>query len=235
MRSVYSDRGYSRLITEWDDLEARVGLDPEFEGLVKIASPGSVGLKLYPYLLQLQKRYPKLIIEYRFAPNSEIEKLIAEHKVDFGLMTRLANMADVSLEQVAEEELLLVLPEGHVEPSWDQLLDLGFIDHPDGADHASQLLSVNYSEFQNSGQLKKTGFSNQINLILEPVSLGLGFTVLPSYAVAAFKANEKITICSLQNKVAESLYLGKHASKFTPNRVKTVIAAMKDCIGTLQT
>jgi DNA-binding transcriptional LysR family regulator len=31
------------------DLEKRVGSDPAYEGLVKVASPGSIGLKLYPH------------------------------------------------------------------------------------------------------------------------------------------------------------------------------------------
>lgn len=74
---------------------------------------------------------------------------------------------------------------------------LGFIEYPDGAHHAGQLLGANFPEFQSSQQLKRTGFSNQINLILEPVSLGLGFTVLPTYAVAAFRASGKIKICPL--------------------------------------
>lgn len=219
-----------RLLAEWDDLEAKVGIDPAYEGVVKIASPGSVGLKLYPYLLQLQKRYPKLVIDYRFAPNSEIEKLIAGHKIDFGLMTCMASNADVSLEAMAEEELLLILPAKHAKPSWDELMSLGFIDHPDGAHHAGQLLGANFPEFQSSQQLNRTGFSNQINLILEPVSLGLGFTVLPTYAVAAFRASSKIKIWPLTHKVAETLFIGKHRNKFMPNRVATVMAAVSDCL-----
>lgn len=36
------------------ELEASIKLDEPFSGTVKIASPGSVGLKLYPYLLDIQ-------------------------------------------------------------------------------------------------------------------------------------------------------------------------------------
>ncbi len=219
-----------KLILSLADLERRVGLDPSHEGIVKVASPGSVGLKLYPHLLALQQRYPKLVIEYRFAPNSEVERLIAEHQVDIGLMTCLSTMSEVSLKPIAEEELLLVTPSDIVEPSWAQLMVLGFIDHPDGAYHAGQLLSVNFAEFQNSNQFKRSGFSNQINLILEPVSMGIGFTVLPSHAVAAFKAREKVKIHRLSNKVSEILYIGTHANKFTPNRLNTVIAEAQMCL-----
>jgi DNA-binding transcriptional LysR family regulator len=219
-----------KLILSLSDLEQQVGLDPSHEGIVRVASPGSVGLKLYPHLLGLQKRYPKLVIDYRFAPNSDIEKLIAEHKVDIGIMTSLSTLSEVSLKAIAEEELLLVTPNDITEPSWEQLLALGFIDHPDGAYHASQLLSVNFSQFQHANQFKHSGFSNQINLILEPVSMGLGFTVLPSHAVEAFKEANKVTVHQLTHRVMESLYLGTHTNKFTPNRIKTVISEAEICL-----
>ncbi|MEX1670227.1 LysR family transcriptional regulator [Zhongshania guokunii] len=218
------------LIATLTDLEQQIGIDPEYEGLVKLASPGSVGLKLYPYLLAVQKRYPKLVIDYRFAPNSEVEKLIADHKVDIGLMTSLATMADVCLRAITEEELLLVMPAGHIAPTWEQLTALGFIDHPDGSYHAALLLSINFPEFQNSRQFKRTGFSNQINLILEPVSMGLGFTVLPSYAVAAFTQHAKVEVHRLDKRVTETLYIGRHANRFTPNRITTVTKEIEKCL-----
>ena len=195
-----------KLILALTDLEARVSQDPTHEGIVKLASPGSVGLKLYHHLLTLQRRYPKLIIEYRFAPTGDVERLIADHKVDIGFMTCLSTMSDVSLEPVARDELLLVTPAGISAPSWDQLLQLGFIDHPDGAYHAGQLLGVNFHEFQNVNQFIRSGFSNQINLILEPVSQGLGFTVLPSHAVSALKSQEKCLCIGLATRSAR-LYI----------------------------
>lgn len=219
-----------KLILSLSDLEQQVGLDPSHEGIVRVASPGSVGLKLYPHLLSLQKHYPKLVIDYRFAPNNDIEKLIAEHKVDIGIMTSLSSLSEVSLKAIAEEELLLVTPSTVLDPSWEQLLELGFIDHPDGAYHASQLLSVNFPVFQNSHQFKRSGFSNQINLILEPVSMGLGFTVLPSHAVEAFKESDKVNIHQLTHNVSETLYMGTHTNKFTPNRIKTVISEAEICL-----
>ena len=219
-----------KLILSLTDLEMQLGIDPAHEGIVRVVSPGSVGLKLYPYLLGLQKQYTKLIIEYQFAPNSDIEVLIAEHKVDIGIMTCLSPLNEVNLEPIAKEELLLVTPAGVLVPSWEQLIELGFINHPDGAYHAGQLLGINFPEFQNSNQFKKSGFSNQINLILEPVSMDLGFTVLPSHAVSAFREPEKVKIHKLNNKVSETIYTGTHTNKYIPNKVNTVISKIKKCL-----
>ena len=209
------------------NLEQRVRDDPADEGLVRVMSPGSVGLKLYPHLLALQQRHPKLVIDFRFAPNADIEQSIAEHEVDIGLMTCPSSLDSVNAKPVAEEALLLVTPKAIVEPSWEQLLELGFINHPDGAHHAGLLLSANYPEFQHSNLFKQRGFSNQIALILEPVSMGLGFTVLPAYAAEAFQKPELINTHRLTNPVSETLYLGTSREKFIPNRVKTVIVEAK--------
>lgn len=219
------------IVESLSDLERRVGADPAFEGLVRIMSPGSVGLKLYPHLLALQAQHPGLVIDYRFAPNSDVERAIAEYRVDVGIMTKPAARDEVGFKPVGEEALLLVTPEGMEEPSWDQLMALGFIDHPDGAHHAGLLLGANYSEFHHSNQFPPAGFSNQISLILEPVSRGLGFTVLPAYAIEAFPQPEKVKTHRLAAPASETLFLSFRRNQPLPNRVSTVIGAMREGLG----
>ncbi|MBR9830416.1 MAG: LysR family transcriptional regulator [Oceanospirillales bacterium] len=216
-----------QIVEALSSLERRIGEDPPYEGLVRIMSPGSVGLKLYPQLLGLQQRHPGLVIDYRFAPNADVEQAIATCTVDIGLMTQPATREEVSGRPVAEEALLLVTPADVVEPSWEQLLALGFIDHPDGAHHAGLLFGGNYAEFQHIRAFAQRGFSNQIGLILQPVSMGLGFTVLPAYAVEAFEQREQVRAHGLSRSVSETLYLGMHRHKTVPNRVQTVVAEIE--------
>lgn len=218
------------LLNSLAELERNIGDDPAFEGLVRVVSPGSVGLKLYHQLLLLQKQHPKLVIDYRFAPNREVERLICEHKVDIGFMTSSTMTNDVHIQLIGEEELLLVTPYTIQSPTWQQLQTLGFIDHPDGAYHAGLLLGANYPEFEEGQAFKRSGFSNQISLILEPVAMGLGFTVLPRHAVAAFNKPDCIYINPLEKQVSETLYLGVNRNKKLPNRVHTVLKEAKCCL-----
>ncbi|MEQ6918188.1 LysR family transcriptional regulator [Halomonas aquatica] len=213
-----------QIVLSLGNLERRLGEDPAFEGVVRVMSPGSVGLKLYLHLLELQRRHPALVIDYRFAPNADVERAVAGDAVDIGFMTTPSTLEEVSGKPVAREPLLLVTPVDATEPDWETLRRLGFIDHPDGAHHAGLLLGANYAEFEHIHQLEKTGFSNQINLILEPVSLGLGFTVLPAHAVEAFENTRRIRIHPLRHPVSETLYLTTHRRKAMPNRVKTVLS-----------
>jgi len=206
------------------NLEQSVGEDPPYEGMVRVMSPGSVGLKLYPHLLALQKKHPKLIIDYRFAPNSDVENAIAESTVDIGFMTSKSTLADVSCTPVAEESLLLVTPATVEMPDWETLMAIGFIDHPDGSHHANLLMGANFPEFQHIHQFSRKGWSNQIGLILEPVSLGMGFTVLPAYAVEAFHKPKQIKAHRLSNPVSETLFLCGRRQRAMQKRMETVIA-----------
>jgi DNA-binding transcriptional LysR family regulator len=218
------------IIQALSDLEQRVGDDPAYEGKVRVMSPGSVGLKLYGHLLSLQKQHSKLIINYRFAPNSDVENAIVDNDIDIGLMTRPSMLSELDCQAIAEEALLLITPANVTDPSWNDLMTLGFIDHPDGAHHAATLLSANYAEFQHSNLFNNKGFSNQISLILEPVSMGLGFTVLPAHAVGAFPRPDLIKIHQLDHPVNETIYLSTRRDKPIANRINTVINEMKKWI-----
>jgi DNA-binding transcriptional LysR family regulator len=211
------------LLLAMDKIEQFVGSDPAYEGVVRIKSPGSIGLKLYSHLLALQLAHPKLLIDYRFAPNAEIERSISAYTVDLGFMTQHAISEEVVCQAVGTESLVLVTPAAVQQPNWQNLNTIGFIDHPDGAHHAGLLLSQNYVEFEHISHIKKSGFSNQISLILEPVSLGLGFTVLPAHAVAAFHSPHLINTYPLTKPVNETIYLCTPRHKSSPNRVKSVI------------
>ena len=208
-------------------LEQRIGEDSAYEGLVRIMSPGSVGLKLYPQLLTLQAQYPQLVIDYRFAPNTDIEQALSKHEIDIGFMTAISDDETLSCQPVAQEALQLVTPVTMIEPSWEALTELGFIDHPDGAHHASLLLSANYPKFEHINGFNKKGFSNQISMILEPVSRGLGFTVLPAHAVAAYPNPQLLKCHQLPVSVSETLYLAIRRQQVLPNRMQTVINEVK--------
>ncbi|MCF6435863.1 substrate-binding domain-containing protein [Pseudoalteromonas sp. MMG022] len=211
------------LLTAMVNIEREVTRDDPYEGVVKVMSPGSVGLKLYPKLLALQARYPRLSIDYRFAPNADIQKAVGESQIDFGFMSIKPTSPDVRGELLASEPLLLVTPADMRTVSWQGLTELGFIDHPDGAHHADLLLSANFQQFQHSDLLHRKGFSNQISLILEPVSRGLGFSVLPAYAVEAFNAEHAIKAHHLNVAVSEPIYVVMHSKKSLPNRAKTAL------------
>ena len=75
-----------------------------------------------------------------------------------------------------------------------------------------------------------TGFSNQISLILEPVSLGLGFTVLPAHAISAFNKPKLIQTHYLANPISENIYVCHHRNRPLAKRMHTVIYTIKESL-----
>lgn len=219
--SVYKQGRH--IIAQLTELEESLKTDNPFSGSCRLASPGSVGLKLYPKILDWQQQHPNLHIDYTFASNSGILQALEERKLDIGLITRATYTPGFTCKAIAQESLYLVTSSQVKDIGWKSLLQIGYVGHPDGAHHAALLLSANYSEFHDIGQFVQTGFSNQIAMILQPVARNLGFTVLPAHAVEAFPEQHLITSHALTNPVAETIYLVRRAWETQPVRIKYLI------------
>ncbi len=177
------------------------------QGDLSLISPGSIGLCLYPLLLEWQQRHPGLTLRHRFAPDTEVLAAVLENRFELGLVTLKPDDPRLVAEHFAEEPLELIVPAGVQAEHWQDLQQLGFIDHPDGQAMASRLLSRAFPGNPGVRSLPQHGFSNQISLILEPVALGLGFTVLPRYARQAFGRQGQINVVACGATVRDTLWL----------------------------
>jgi DNA-binding transcriptional LysR family regulator len=212
------------------ELEKAIKYDDQYTGTVSIASPGSIGLTLYPYMLDIQQQHATLSIDYKFAPNKNIAQDLVERKIDIGLVTELSKAENIVSQKVTDEPLVLVTSHDISRISWEKLTKIGFINHPDGQHHAQLLLSKNFPQFEHISQLEHRGFSNQISLILEPVSRGIGFTVLPLNAVNAFGTPQALKVHALENSVNETLYLCQNRHTLENNRSKFIKSKIIDFI-----
>lgn len=176
-------------------------------GEVSLITPGSVGLFLYPLLLDLQKAHPRLIVRHRFAPDAEAIDAVMANQYEIGLTARRPDDVRLAAAAFAREPLELVTPAGASISGWSDLEALGFIDHPDGRAMANRLFSQRFRRHPGVQSLPVHGFSNQISLILEPVARGLGFTVLPQYARRAFPRPELISVSEGGTAVVDTLWL----------------------------
>ncbi|WP_281648220.1 LysR family transcriptional regulator [Parendozoicomonas sp. Alg238-R29] len=210
-------------ISQLKEMEESLKTDDPYRGRCRIATPGSVGLKLFPALLEWQKQHTGLQVDFSFAPNNSIEQGLEDRKLDIGLITRRVKKPGLTCRPMAAEHLCLVTSVDVPKIDWPTLLELGYINHPDGEHHATLLLGANYPEFIKFDQLPLRGFSNQIAMILEPVSRGLGFTVLPAHAVAAFPHQHLIYNHRLNVPVSETIYLAQQKWDALPKRMNKVI------------
>jgi DNA-binding transcriptional LysR family regulator len=188
-------------------LQQQLSAGQEDQGEVSLISPGSIGLALYPHLLDLQKQSPGLSVRHRFAPDPEVLDAVLENRFELGLVTLKPDDRRLTIEKFAEEPLELVAPAGAQVKNWADLERLGFIDHPDGQAMAARLLSRRFPGAPGVRSLRRAGFTNQITLIMEPVARGLGFSVLPRYARLAFARPDSIQVIVGQPAVLDNLWL----------------------------
>ena len=192
-------------------LQQRLSEAEAEQGEIGLISPGSIGLALYPLLLELQQAHPGLSIRHRFAPDREVLEAVLENRFELGLVTLKPDDPRLSVSRFAEEALELVAPAGERVSDWADLERLGFIDHPDGQAMAGRLLSRRFPGAPGVRSLPCHGFTNQIGLILEPVARGLGFTVIPRYARLAFSRPEAIQVIDGAPSVVDTLWLLQRA------------------------
>jgi len=125
-----------------------------------------------------------------------------------------------------DEPLELIAPAGERVAGWQDLERLGFIDHPDGQAMATSLLSQRFSGNPGVRRLPVHGFSNQISLILEPVSRGLGFTVLPRHAREAFGRAEAVQVVDGAPAVVDTLWLIHRAEWPLSARAQRIVESL---------
>jgi DNA-binding transcriptional LysR family regulator len=197
------------------------------QGEVSLITPGSIGLALYPYLLDLQHAHPGLSFRHRFAPDSEVLAAVLENRFELGLVTLKPEDPRLNVSRFAEEPLELVAPAGASVKGWPDLERLGFIDHPDGLAMAGRLLSRRFPGKPSVRSLPCHGFINQISLILEPVARGLGFSVLPRFARLGFSRPEAIQVVDGAPQVVDTLWLLHRAEWPLSARAQLVLERLR--------
>ena len=188
-------------------LQQRLSEADAEQGEIGLISPGSIGLALYPHLLEVQQAHPGLRIRHRFAPDHEVLEAVLDNRFELGLVTLKPDEPQLRVSRFAEEPLELLVPAGARVSGWADLERLGFIDHPDGLAMAGRLLSRRFPGNPGVRGLPCHGFTNQIGLILEPVARALGFTVLPRYARLAFPRQDAIQVIEGTPAVVDTLWL----------------------------
>ncbi|MGL4475564.1 MAG: LysR family transcriptional regulator [Shewanella sp.] len=211
-----------------------LGEDEAYIGQCRLACSGALALSLYPRMLALQKQYPQLTMMLEVAPNQSILKQIQAGAIDMGVVTHLSNEWLYDSKVIGYEPLCLVLPASFTGPvDIAALSELGLIKHPD----AMQYLSLFCSRCGNDELLKLqldtlpvSGYVNQLTQILVPVSLGLGFTVLPKSAVDNFAIPTSIQCYQSPLSVNETLYAVHKRHRQLPARYHALLESVRSII-----
>ncbi|WP_394424691.1 LysR family transcriptional regulator [Vreelandella stevensii] len=209
----------------------RHGLDDDSldSGECRIASPGSVGLMFYPYILGQQQMHPSLTVNYSFAFNHEIVNDLLEGRYDIGIVTEQLNHTELACTVWHKEPLCLVVPADFAGSSLAELMGLGFINYYDGINHANALLRANFpDEFRSMTHFRHQGFTNEVSMVLDAVARGLGFTVVSRLVLETSPWQRQVKPLALPQVIHEVLYLLRRKDSVLPKRYEKLLKGFHD-------
>ncbi|PTO91552.1 LysR family transcriptional regulator [Vibrio splendidus] len=221
-----------KLEKDQEDLFESLSFDNPYAGQCHLSCSGSLSLRLYPKLLELQQQHQDLSINLEAAPNNKILNDLIQGTTDIGIVRHSPNDSYYQSQVIGKEALCLIVHSSlaHLEITPQVLHDIGLIAHPDSAHYLSlyfdlcgdkDLANINVNE------IPRSGYINQLHQILLPVSKGLGFTVLPAGAVEHFPDRDKLHVVPPKVEVEETLYLVQKRNRKLPHRYDTVVELIK--------
>lgn len=177
-------------------LKAHIMHQFPYDGILNITVPGGFGRLIYPWLLDYCEQHSQIRLNIVFNPTKEVEKMIINKSSDLGFVTHSSVDTDQLIEQpYAKEKLCLVLPKSAQVSNYTDLLELGFIDHPDAMVMAARVLPQLFkNEEVDLKRLNKVSYINHVNMICEPVARGFGFTILHDHIAATSQVAKKLKL-----------------------------------------
>lgn len=208
--------------------------DMPYEGKCVIGCSGAIAQRIYPALLNVQLRHPALHIHVEVAPRKSILASIANNTLSLGIVTNQPESDEVTCAYLGEESLGLILPRTSGDdkstkddlPTIDKRIEkLGLINHPDAMHYLHRYIKDcgdAHLSALNIMKIKSSGYINQLSQILLPVSLGLGFTVLPTSTLAFSNVADRLAVYKPKNSVTEPLYCVQTPHNALPARYQIV-------------
>ncbi|PRY71323.1 LysR family transcriptional regulator [Halomonas ventosae] len=217
-----------KLFAEHEQFRHSLDNDSLDSGECRLASPGSVGLMLYPFILGQQQMQPGLTVSYSFAFNGEIVADVLGGCHDLGIITEAVRHPDLDCEPWHQEPLCLVVPADFAGNGLADLMGIGFISYSGGESHAGALLKANFPDFRSMSHFPRQGFTNEVSMVLDAVARGLGFTVVSRVVLETSPWQRQVKELSLPQPVHEILHLVMRAGEQVPRRYVRLLEGYRE-------
>lgn len=201
-----------------------LAIDRADAGQVGFACSGSLALLLYPAITERLASAPELQVMLEAAPEDAIIKGVLEGRFDFGISIGQPTHFQLVSQALGRDQLCLLISAQSEQPmTFAMLQDMGLIRHPDADAYADRVLSRNFpEEYSGASDLSVRSYINQINQILDPVSQGLGYTILPWSGYQAYRNKERLRSVHLRVRVDQDLWLVQRKGRTSPLCVKAI-------------
>jgi len=178
-----------RLLAETEDLVelARAGRDP-LAGRLRLGVIPTIGPYLMPpALARLKRAFPKLQLYLREEQTAPLLEKLAAGALDLVLIALPYDTGDLEIMTIAEDEILLAAPAGHVLAGQPLVKDAQLRDQPlmlleDG--HCLRAHALEACNLTGAGR-NEIFQGTSLRTLVQMVASGLGLTLVPRIAVTA--------------------------------------------------
>ncbi|API85867.1 LysR family transcriptional regulator [Francisella uliginis] len=209
------------------ELVSEIGHDYPYEGECKFGCSGSILIQIYKPFLEYQSKHQDLKISLESAPNKRVIDMLSSNDIEIGIVTNKQDSELFTELEVGVQELVVVTSKGQKKRSLEDIINTGFINHPDGLYYLEKIFKNNNKPYSSLKGVRETGYVNQLSQILLPVSLGLGFTILPRFTVENTEYFNKLRILDLETPTYESIYVLYKKYKDLPVRYNWFLDYLK--------
>lgn len=224
-----------RLSHEEKALIDNLSFDDPFSGDCQMSCSGSLTLRLYSRILDLQQKHSGLVIHIEAAPNYKTLEDIESGVISMGIVTDTPDKVSFEYKKIGKEPLCLILPRRYKGKALTSkiLKECGLVNHPD----AKMYLSLYFEQCASSDlkalnidEIPVISYVNQLGQIPLSVSKGMGFTILPQSALESFGKKNSYYVNVPKRAVTEDLFLVQKRNHSLPSRYETLTTFIRDIL-----
>jgi LysR family hydrogen peroxide-inducible transcriptional activator len=175
-----------RVLVEVDDLlTAAARLREPFAGTLRIGVIPTVAPYLLPEVMpRIGAKYPRLALVFREDKTADILRLLAEGKLDAGLVALEADVAECAHAEIARDPFVAAIPKGHP-LARKKRLTLADLEGEDVLllDEGHCLRDQALALCSRAGAVETSYRATSLATLAQMVSNGAGLTLLPAMAV----------------------------------------------------
>lgn len=201
-----------RILGLSDEMETRIGeLTDELTGVITVGASQTIAAYWLPLLLdRFIRKHPRVIPRVIVANSESIENRVVAHDMDVGLVEKQTDDPTVECTTAHKDELLVIVPPGHVLASAksltaEDLAALPFVDRDPGA--AIRALAEGF--FRDNGispdTLNRRAELGSLAAIKHLVRQGVGFAIVSRAALGRDRADGTLIGISLKPRLYSSL------------------------------
>ena len=176
-------------------------------------------------LNEWQKKYPGIVIEFEYGPNSVMERDLRSGKMDLAIASEALDSRHFINEEIFQQEFILVSHPSFTPKldSWENFCSNPFVDYVGSENIFQKWIGAHFKKHANSvDHLNVRARINNMESIFYLLQQKVGMTIFPSEPLLELIEKKRLKVHKTTKKVTNSLYIVRRQGQLFPNRIQAL-------------